>query len=340
MTLKRKIIETLRPDIYHGRKAKAPFFEGWYFKLVDAAETQSWAVIPGIYRDTQAHLDQAFVMVVDGEGHDVAFHRYPVSSFRAAKGHFYIQVGPSLFAADYLTLNLPGMSGHIRFIEKTSWPVSWRAPGIMGWYAWFPMECYHGVVSLDHGLDGELVIVIPADVPSGTQVDFEVDEDMLSFATCTAPSGVYSVTMPCACEAGASNLATLPLAGDHGLFGPFRKKCFSGASEPSICSIVVFVGRHCYVLLRVCRWFDQIARRVFLLFFKIVVPVFVCDQTDVANGVTFVVVSGCARVNLRLSAARIRMSRVLVLYSALLLISSTVARAVQFLYVFIAFDWH
>lgn len=165
MNLRRKIIETLQPDIYHGWKAKAPFFEGWYFKLVDAAETQAWAVIPGIYRDTQAHPDQAFVMVVDGEGHDVAFHRYPVSSFRAAKEHFYIQVGPNLFAADYLTLNLPGMSGHIRFIDRMSWPISWRAPGIMGWYAWFPMECYHGVVSLDHRLDGELVI-------GKTSVDF------------------------------------------------------------------------------------------------------------------------------------------------------------------------
>ena len=26
----------------------------------------------------------------------------------------------------------------------------------MGWYGWFPMECYHGVVSIDHAVDGSL----------------------------------------------------------------------------------------------------------------------------------------------------------------------------------------
>ena len=27
----------------------------------------------------------------------------------------------------------------------------------MGWYAWMPfMECYHGLVSLDHGIEGVL----------------------------------------------------------------------------------------------------------------------------------------------------------------------------------------
>lgn len=34
-----------------------------------------------------------------------------------------------------------------------------RSPGIMGWYAWVPtMECYHGVVSLDHAISGKLMI--------------------------------------------------------------------------------------------------------------------------------------------------------------------------------------
>jgi len=33
------------------------------------------------------------------------------------------------------------------------------SPGIMGWYAWVPfMECYHGVVSLDHAIEGELTV--------------------------------------------------------------------------------------------------------------------------------------------------------------------------------------
>jgi tocopherol cyclase len=37
------------------------------------------------------------------------------------------------------------------------WPVTWRSPGIMGWYGLVPfMECYHGIVSFGHDLAGEL----------------------------------------------------------------------------------------------------------------------------------------------------------------------------------------
>jgi len=36
----------------------------------------------------------------------------------------------------------------------------------MGWYAWMPfMECYHGVVSLDHGIEGRLTV-------NGQTIDF------------------------------------------------------------------------------------------------------------------------------------------------------------------------
>jgi tocopherol cyclase len=40
------------------------------------------------------------------------------------------------------------------------WPVTLTAPGIMGWYAAMPfMECYHGLVSFNHGLQGELEVL-------------------------------------------------------------------------------------------------------------------------------------------------------------------------------------
>jgi hypothetical protein len=33
--------------MYHGHGKRPPFFEGWYYKLVSADETQRYAVIPG-----------------------------------------------------------------------------------------------------------------------------------------------------------------------------------------------------------------------------------------------------------------------------------------------------
>jgi hypothetical protein len=153
----RFIYETLHPEIYHGQSAKAPFFEGWYFKLVDHAQEQAWAVIPGLYRGREPAKDHAFVMVLDGRSHQVTYHRYPTTAFAAARDSFHIRIGPNLFAADFLTLNLPDLQGHLSFHGRVTWPVTWTAPGIMGWYGWFPMECYHGLVSMDHALQGQLL---------------------------------------------------------------------------------------------------------------------------------------------------------------------------------------
>lgn len=152
----RYIFETLHPEIYHGHRARRPFFEGWYFKVVDAEQDNAWAIIPGIYKDHDPALDNAFVMVLDGRSNQVAYHDYPVSDFAAARDSFIIRVGPNSFASEYLTLNLPRLRGHLTFDGLAPWPVSWRAPGIMGWYGWFPMECYHGVVSIDHAIAGSL----------------------------------------------------------------------------------------------------------------------------------------------------------------------------------------
>ena len=164
-SLQRYITQTLRPEAYHGQHARPPFFEGWYFKLVDAAAENAWAVIPGIYRDRSPALDHAFVMVLDGRAQQVAYHRYPTSAFDAAEDSFHLRIGPNLFAAGFLTLNLPRLAGHLTFQGRTPWPVTWSSPGIMGWYGWFPMECYHGVVSMDHALHGRLTI-------EGREVDF------------------------------------------------------------------------------------------------------------------------------------------------------------------------
>jgi tocopherol cyclase len=153
---RRTIFETLHPDIYHGLRAGRPFFEGWYFKVIDGAQENAWAIIPGIYKDYDPALDEAFVMVLDGRSNQVTFHTYPVSEFAASRNNFNIRIGPNFFAAEYLTLNLPNLRGHLSFQGLNPWPVSWRAPGIMGWYAWFPMECYHGVVSMDHTVEGFL----------------------------------------------------------------------------------------------------------------------------------------------------------------------------------------
>ena len=159
-----------RPQAYHGEGKKPPFFEGWYFKIVDASEQQRWAVIPGVFIGQDAGSSHAFVQTLDGATGQSTYHRYPFESFRATPGELDISVGPNRFQRDAISLDIAGeqrqMKGELRFSGGVAWPVTLTSPGIMGWYALMPfMECYHGVLSFDHAIDGELTI-------DGVQIDF------------------------------------------------------------------------------------------------------------------------------------------------------------------------
>lgn len=161
------IRSTLDPALYHGHYQQPPFFEGWYFKLVNPDASRRYAIIPGVFLGEDGH---SFVQVLDGGKVTSAYHRYPLEEFWASKESFDLRVGPNRFTLAQIDLaiddELGQVQGQVRFGELAPWPVSLLSPGIMGWYAWVPrMECYHGVISLDHGLQGSLQI-------DGQAVDF------------------------------------------------------------------------------------------------------------------------------------------------------------------------
>ena len=149
----------MNPAGYHGRGKRAPFFEGWYYKLVDATEQHRYAIIPGVFLGQDEARNHAFVQVSDGNTGVVTYHSYPLSEFWAAQGALDIRVGANRFTAHSLALDIHtaerSIQGEVNFPEIAPWPVRVLSPGIMGWYAWAPfMETYHGVVSLDHALAG------------------------------------------------------------------------------------------------------------------------------------------------------------------------------------------
>ncbi|MGD8596174.1 MAG: tocopherol cyclase family protein [Anaerolineae bacterium] len=154
---------TLNPGCYHGHRRQPPFFEGWYYKLVDASQKNRVAIIPGIFLSEDPDKHHAFVQYLDGQTGYSTYHRYPADEFWAADGEFDLRIGPNRFTAEQLTLAISSeeitIRGQLGFEGITPWPVSLISPGIMGWYAWVPfMECYHGVVSLDHAIKGVLEV--------------------------------------------------------------------------------------------------------------------------------------------------------------------------------------
>lgn len=160
MTIRRFMDTTLHPALYHGHGRRAPFFEGWYYKLVSADESARYAIIPGVQLSGDAH---AFVQVLNGLTGEADYHRFPLTDFWAAAHDFEVHIGPNTFTTQGIALDIQRPTGQIRgelrFAGVQPWPVSVLAPGIMGWYAWMPaMECYHGVLSFDHAIEGALTL--------------------------------------------------------------------------------------------------------------------------------------------------------------------------------------
>ena len=54
------------PERYQGARRRYPYFEGWYFKLVDASERHRYAVIPGVSKGPTLAASQTFVQFLDG----------------------------------------------------------------------------------------------------------------------------------------------------------------------------------------------------------------------------------------------------------------------------------
>lgn len=157
------------PDEYHGWGIQQRYFEGWYFKVVSPDERYALAFIPGIAMGEQG-VAHSFIQIMDGKRCKAHYHRYAAEAFQPAHGHFSVSVGGSVFSSDQMVLDLPEAKGMLRFRDPFSWPKMLGAPGIMGWYSFVPfMECNHGIVSMDHRLEGTLELNL-GDGPS--TIDF------------------------------------------------------------------------------------------------------------------------------------------------------------------------
>lgn len=164
------IVRRLHPAWFQALRRRAPYFEGWYFKLISADGAQRWAFIPGMTLGLRGGGPHAFIQVFDGMGLRTAYYRFPLEAFRPQRRAFALALGENTFGEEGVRLNLQGagidVCGEVRFGPLIPWPVTLLSPGIMGWYAWLPwMECYHGVLSFDHALSGMLVV-------DGQRIDF------------------------------------------------------------------------------------------------------------------------------------------------------------------------
>ena len=154
------------PEQFQGWGKKRNYFEGWYYKIVSSDQQKAYAFIPGIAIDA-ARNGHAFLQVLDGKNKTSEYHRFDIADFKPSAKKLLVQLNKNSFSENHLRLDMPGITGELHFSGNIPWPKPFYSPGIMGPYAFAPfMECYHGIVSMDHSIYGKLTI-------DNVEVDFD-----------------------------------------------------------------------------------------------------------------------------------------------------------------------
>ena len=151
------------PILYQGSNRRDSYFEGWYFKsstktsVSSSGRARTVSFIPGISRSRAG--DHAFVQMIDGASGKTRYFSFPVSEFSAKDNPFQVCIGSNSFSFSGLKAELKDeegtVSAELDFGRMTPPRRSILKPGVMGPYSFVPfMECYHGIASLDHAVDG------------------------------------------------------------------------------------------------------------------------------------------------------------------------------------------
>jgi tocopherol cyclase len=153
-----KITSFFNPEQFQGWGKRKNYFEGWYFKILNKEETIAFAFIPGISFDING-IGHSFIQVLDGKAKTSKYYRFEADQFIPSAKSFHLSIEKNSFSEKNLQLNLPQIKGSLFFDRNVPWPKPIYSPGIMGPYAFVPfMECYHGIVSMDHRISGSLEI--------------------------------------------------------------------------------------------------------------------------------------------------------------------------------------
>ena len=154
----------MNPILFQGKLTNKNYFEGWYYKMVSADGSCTVALIPGISLNQQnSHaFIQVFVTFKNGDL-KTGYLEYDKGKFLVRDAPFGLTIEKNTFAENgidiYLKNNDISIQGALTFSSNTKIKTSLLSPSIMGFFSYFTfMECYHGVVSMNHSIDGELLI--------------------------------------------------------------------------------------------------------------------------------------------------------------------------------------
>lgn len=164
------------PIVFQGSLKKKHYFEGWYYKQVSQDEKSVISFIPGISTsqdDPHSFVQYILVTTLDSGCKEITtgYMRFPLEAFKFSNNPFKIQIEENVFTETSISVNLCDdkikIQGIINLGAFTTIERCVLMPNIMGYFAYIPkMECYHGVVSMNHSINGSLKI-------NGVEMDFQ-----------------------------------------------------------------------------------------------------------------------------------------------------------------------
>ena len=158
MILNNRLRALFNPPLYHGWGRSRRFFEGWYYKIVSKNQKHAFAFIPGVAMDENGKK-QAFIQVLDGKNLSAKYHKFNFEDFIPNSKIHHVRISKNIFKSDCISLELPEIEGELIFEKLSPWSNSIFSPGIMGPFSFVPfMECYHGILSMNHTIKGKLKI--------------------------------------------------------------------------------------------------------------------------------------------------------------------------------------
>lgn len=163
------LTKLFNPEIFQGKYKSKNYFEGWYYKIVDKEEKNAFAFIPGLAYDKEGN-GHSFIQIIDSLDYRTEYYKFPVEDFTYSEKELDVKIHKNRFTREGIQIYLGDkdypIEGNLKFYDIEEFPKKITSPGIMGPFSFVPfMECYHGVVNINHRLEGKLNI-------NGKEVDF------------------------------------------------------------------------------------------------------------------------------------------------------------------------
>ena len=139
---------------------KEAAFEGWFCKIDDPKNGLMFSIIWGY--STHRMTKHAFIQFQDNVLYDTAYISYPIDDLKWKADPFVLLIGKNELSQrgillDFTMRGIP-VRGNFHFSNFSPIKQSILKPNIMGWLTYFPNECNHSIISMNHKVTGNIRI--------------------------------------------------------------------------------------------------------------------------------------------------------------------------------------